>query len=412
MTQIPLTVAYVAVPLGTALSRTTGLGSEVSPFLPWLVLVGLGAIWAMLFRRSGVPVKKRFLFEVFLFLILVTMLYFNQDDFLRQMELVLPLAVEMAPVGILGFCLMWITTFGSPDRADFQRYGALLAVFCIIDLAAEVAVYQAVPVVRWIGNCDVMAGLLLVSLCASLKPGENEGGISEPDQGKRIWRVLILFGLAACLSRTGLFGAGWIFLCFGRGSRLVRTLVSLAFFLLIGLSFYLPISASTAARYIDYWLWAKSVTLFTQTPSLLLTGLPLGEALPFDIPMEIASLWERITNSPAAMGIYLPQIQSFWLRHILGWGAIVPLCWLTVLLILLSRRLTRMGAGLAAALFAQGMSTPLLYNPSLGTAMGLALFLSMSNPTTPPETKTGPTKPAPKSEQDNDPAEEWDMRPL
>lgn len=412
MTAFPLAIAYVAIPLSSALNRFAGSGSEVSPFVPWLFLAGVGAIWSMLFRRSGVRVKKRFIFEAIMFLVLVVILFTNREILLWQMQKILPVAFEMVPIGMLGFCLLWAMTFGVPDRAAFQRYGAVLAMFCIADLAVEATAYQAVPMARWIGQGDMLAGLLLVSLCASLRPGENHGGVFEPDQGKHIWRALILLGLAACLSRTGLFAAGWILLFFGRGTRPVRILISLTYFLLIGVTFLLPTTVSDGARYIDYWLWAKSVSLFIQEPLLLVAGLPMGEALPFAIPVELAAIWERATSSLAAMGVYLPQVQSFWLRLILGWGAIVPLCGLIALFIGLSHRPTRLGAGLAAALFTQGMSTPLFYNPTLGVIMGLALILALSKSAPLDNVKIDHPKPAPNSDPETDPVKEWDMRPL
>jgi len=399
MAPAPLAVAYLVLPLATALAQRMGPGPEASPFLPWMLLAGLGTIWAMLFRRSGVPVKKRSFFKALAFLGLAAMLFLRQDILLRRMDLVLPYAWELAPAGVLGFCLMWATTFGVPDRAAFQRYGASLAVLCVADLAVGTIVHHALPVQRWLGDGDMLAGLLLVSLCAGLRPDDNDTAASGPNQGDRACRALILLGLAACLSRTGLFGAGWIFLFFGRGSKLRRVLVTLILFLLLGLTFVLPYAQTDGARYIDYWFWAQSVALYLREPGLLITGLPPGQALPFAIPPELATIWERVTTSPALFGAYLPQVKSFWLRVMLGWGAVIPFGCLAALVVLLFRRMTHMGAGLTAALFAQGMSTPLFHDPALGAAFGLALILALSGP----ESRPGPG---------SDPAREWDMRPL
>ena len=71
---IPLAVAYVAVPLGLALASSLGPSFEMLPTLPWLLLAGLGTMHAMLYRTSGVPIKKRFIFEIALFLVLITIL--------------------------------------------------------------------------------------------------------------------------------------------------------------------------------------------------------------------------------------------------------------------------------------------------------------------------------------------------
>ena len=416
---IPLAVAYLVVPLGAALTRLLGPTPEASPFLPWLVLAALGTIHAILFRRSGARLKKQFFFELTMFLFLIGVVFLRREDILLQMGRLTLMAPELTPLIMLWFCGLWAITFGLPDRTAFQRYGAALGALCVLDLGLEGVVYQAVPALRWIGNSNVLAGLLLASLCAGLRPGRIEGGLFEPDQGASSWRILILAGLLATLSRTGLFAAGWIYLFFGRGSRLVRVSVSLACFLLLGITFLLPTAPTDLARYVDYWLWAKSVNLFMQDPGVLLFGLPLSHALPISFPPEMARLWEAVTGAPVEIGIYLQQVTSFWLRFILGWGLIVPLFSLVGLFLLLFRRMTRMGAGLTAAIFAQGMSTPLLYDPTLATVTGLALFLALAKPTPLPETnvrdsvapKPDPDpKPAPKP--DMDPAVEWDLRPL
>ena len=68
--------------------------------------------------------------------------------------------------------------------------------------------------------------------------------------------------------------------------------------------------------------------------------------------------------------------------------------------------MTYMGAGLAAALFAQGMSTPLFHDPSLGAIFGLAFILALSKPAPLPVAKTDTPTPEP------DQAGELDMHPL
>lgn len=418
LTAVPLAVAYMAVPIGTAIVHFMGPGPQASPFLPWLLLAGIGTIWAILFRRSRVRVKKRFIFEALIFVALVGGLFFNQHSLLRQLMEAGAVATELAPIIMFIFCGLWVTTLGVPDRGAFQRYGGLLGALCVIDLIAELGLLGTMSLSRWIGSADMLAGLLLVALCASLRPGDNDGGIVEPDQGVPTWRALILLGLVATLSRTGLFGAAWIVLCFGRGSKKARAGIALLFFLIIAGTFLLPTTASDAARYVDYWLWAKSISLFTQEPVLLLTGLPLDHALPFKFPPSMIGLWEVVTGTPSFLGAHLHQVSSFWLRLLLGWGGLVPLAGLIALCILLARRVTRMGAGLVAALFVQGMSTPLFYDPTMAVVFGLAFFLALSgsSPRPRPNVRTvaPPPEAAPKPETktESDPATEWDMRPL
>jgi hypothetical protein len=414
---VPLAVACAAVPLGTLLSRFAGPGPESSPFLPWLLLAALGTVHAILFRRSGQRLRPRFFMELAMFAGLSAIVILYHGDIFYQLHNLTPYVPELVPVIMLGFCWLWTLTFGTPDRAAFQRWGAVLGLICVLDLAVEVFIYRAAPTLRWIGNTNLLAGLLLICLCASLKPGPLDNGLYEPDQGKPIYRALIMAGLLATLSRTGLFAAAWIYLCFGRGGRMMRTAVFLACFAALALTFQLPITPSDLARYVDYWLWAKSMTLFAQTPSTLIAGLPLTHALPFTFPPEMVPVWERVTESPALFGAHLSQVPSFWLHFILGWGAILPALCLTGLFVLVFRRLTRMGAGLAAALFVQGMSTPLFYEPATGAVAGLALFLALSAPRRAPlpvgdpKNGSGPERPAAPQPED-DPAREWDMRPL
>lgn len=414
LTSVPLAVAYVAIPLGLAAQEFTGSFSTMPPFLPWLILAGIGCMWAMLFRRSGVPVKKRFMFEICMFLTLVAILTLYNQDVFNQLESISPYIHEGAPLIMLLFCFLWVRTFGQPDRGDFQRYGAILGTFCLIDLIVEISIFGAIPTIRFLGNTDILTGLLLVSLCAGLKPGDNDGGHFEPDQGHGLWRLLTIIGIAACLSRTGLFGAAWVFLCFGRGGKAVRIACSLFFLGLIGLTFFLPTTTTDSIRFVNYWLWVEAVRVFMENPHLLLTGFPIPYALPIDIPAGLGLVWETATGLPSLLGVYLMQIPSFWLRLVMGWGLGMPIILLIVLFVLLFRRLTRMGAGMTAALFAQGMTTPLLFNPAMCAVIGLGYCLALSRPKNQPNVRTAQFEDAepPKTTGTNDPVQEWDMRPL
>jgi len=409
----PLAVAYMAVPLGMALMRFSNPSPAVSPVLPWLILAGLGVIFAMLRPAPGSAIRKHSLYRITLLLLLIITLILYGPGIVKALEPGLPYLVESIPLILLLFCGLWIGTFGMPDRADFQRYGALLGALCIVDLLAEVVVHQAVPTMRWIGNADILAGLLLVSLCASLKPGANDGGVCEPDQGRPFWRLLIMIGIVACLSRTGLFAAAWVFGCFGRGRKRLRMAYSMLCLSLIVFTFFLPTTPSDSIRYIDYWLWLESARLFAENPMLLLSGFPVTIALPVTFPAGMSPIWEAATGSPTMMGAYLPQIPSFWLRLVLGWGIGAPLALLTALFILLFRHLTRMGAGLIAALFAMGMNTPLLFDPTMAVTIGLGFLLALSRPQRKPNARI--QKPDAKNDDpapDPDPVKEWDMRPL
>lgn len=412
---IPLALAYGAVPLATATARyLSGHSGGVSTIMPWLLLACAGTVLAIIRPTPGAPRKRGILTNLILFALVLAGLVMYQPDITFALSPYLSRIIEISPLIMILFCLLWASTCGLPDRNDFQRFGALLGVICIIDLAAELYLYHAVPTVRWIGNADFLAGLLLIPICAGLKPGENEGGINEPDQGKSLWRLLALLGLLSCMSRTGFFGAGWVVLCFGRSRLSMRILFSLLCATLLVLTFFLPTTASDAIRYTDYWLWMETIRMFSEQPSMMLTGFPLEAPLPIRFPMGMEAIWEAATGSSSVIGVYLAQVPSFWLRLSLGWGIAVPLGLMGIVFLLLFRRLTRMGAGLVAALFAQGMSTSLLFNPAMAVPIGLSFILALSDPGIPINVKKAhestPSETTP--EDSSDPTEEWDFRPL
>lgn len=400
LASVPLVVAYGAVPLGAAAVRATGSEiTAVSTMMPWLLLAGLGILLSHKGKYSGFKLSK-LAFHATLLLLAVAGVILYLPDIQTGLAPIMPYLKELSPLVFLLFALLWAKTCGLPDRADFQRFGALLATFCIIDLPVEAIAYSAVPTVRWIGNADMLAGLLLISLCASLKPGCNDGGCDEPDQGHPLWRGLILAGILTCLSRTGLFAAAWVFLCFGRGKirwRLAYTLLCAG---LLGLTFFLPPTPSDAVRYTDYWLWVEATQLFIKNPDLLLTGFPMNSPLPIAFPAGMAAIWEAATGQSSILGAFLHQVPSFWLRFGMGWGIFAPVGLLLILFTILLRHLTRMGAGLTAALFAQGMTTPLLYDPAMGVAICLGFIVAVSTPKVIQPTSSP------------DPVKEWDLRPL
>lgn len=403
LASMPLIVAYGAVPLGMAAVR--GMGGEfgtISNMIPWLLLAAIGTVLSMKGPAPKIRWKK-VAFRATLILLLGVGLILYFPDIRAGIVPVTPYLQELAPIIFLLFALLWASTCGLPDRSDFQRFGALLSTFCIVDLVVEIVLYGAIPTVRWLGNADMLAGLLLVSLCASLKPGSNDGGRYEPDQGHKIWRGLVMLGILTCLSRTGLFAAAWVVLCFGRGKirwRFAYTLICAA---LLMLTFFLPPTASDSVRYIDYWLWVEALRLYTETPSLLLTGFPIAMPLPVTFPTGMGPIWEAATGQAPIFGAFLHQVPSFWLRLGMGWGFLAPTGLLLVLFVMLLRRLTRLGAGLTAGLFAQGMTTPLLYDPAMGIIICLGFILALSAPLKPIQVK--------EKEPTEGPADEWNFQP-
>jgi len=408
LASVPLVVAYGAVPLGMAAVRAAdGILGTVSVMMPWLLLTALGTLLAMRDKSEKTSWKK-FAFKATCFMLLIIGLFLYQADLNAMMASIIPYISEASPLIFLLFSLLWAYTCGMPDRGDFQRFGALLGTFCLIDFVVEILVYGTIPTVRWIGNADLLAGMLLIALCASLKPGGNEGGRYEPDQGHPLWRILIKLAILTCLSRTGLFAAAWVVLCFGRGSWIWRVGYAVACAALLGMSFFLPATASDAIRYADYWLWVEALRLFSAAPDLLLTGFPVTAAIPIDFPATMAAIWRAATGQSHELGVFLYHIPSFWLRLTMAWGGLAPLLLLATLFALLGKRLTRMGAGLTAGLFAQGMTTPLFYDPAMSVTICLAFILAFSTTLHPHDVKPKPVR---DPEPVLNPAEEWDFQP-
>jgi hypothetical protein len=421
MTALPLAVSYGAVPLASAAAGLTGTGGVFAPFLPWLLLAGAGTVAAMLRPGRGRASRTGRAFNVALFALLAAGLFLYAPGLATALAPAAAHLHALSPPIMLLLCLLWAATCGLPDRADLQRFGALLGFLCIADLAVETAVLRAVPAVRLIGDADVLAGLLLVALCAGLRPGPAERGMVEPDQGRPLWRGLVMLGLLACLSRPGLFAGAWVVLCFGRGSLGRRALYAVASLVLLGASFLLPVTASDSMRFVDYWLWLEALKLWAGSPLTLLTGFSLSAPLPVEFPAAMTAVWETATGSSTLFGVSIAQVPSFWLRSVMAWGVLVPLALLAALLWLLVRRPSRMGAGLAAALFAQGMSTPLLYDPATAAPVLLAFMLALRRPgpepgpsridsATAPDQTPGPAPTPPPDAQDV--VDEWDLRPL
>ncbi len=393
-TSLPLAIAYIAVPLGTAATRFFPGNQQMAPMVPWLILAIIGAFIALSRPGSGSRGGTRLTGVLFFLSVAAVAVY--APDLTGFLLPYFPYIKELTPLIFLLFCGLWAITCGLPDRGDLQHYGGLLGLLMLADCAVESFVYQTVPTVRWLGNADVLAGMLLVSLCACVQT-EKEEGRDRPGQDHTWRRGLIMAGLLACLSRTGLFAAAWVVLCFGRGKLLGRTAYAILCATMLVLSFFLPPTTSDAVRYTDYWLWIEAIRLTMENPALVFSGFPVATPLPIEFPPSISIIWETATGQSSFFGIHLTQIPSFWLRLFFAWGAGAPLFLLAFIFMLLSRRTTRMGAGLTAGLFAQGMMTPLLFDPAMAVSISFGYIIALASPVrdNPPAKHAPPQHPRP-----------------
>ncbi len=397
---VPLYVAYAALPMASLARRVPDVPLTPPAAAPWAVLAALGFLAACAGRENRAPSLPKALGAFALVGLIASAILMYVPDALLSLPVLAGIFRESAPLAYLLFCALWTATFGLPSGRDFIRLGAALGALVVADTAAEFAFAGAAPALRWIGNADMLAVPLLASMCACLGPGDSRS------RADTLCRALILFGLAATLSRAALFASIWIVLWLNTASRGRRLVVSGFFALVLAGSFLVAPAPGDAVRYADYWLWVEGFRLFSENPSLLAAGFPVHAPLPMTFSPGMAMIWHQAQGVSPDIGVFLPQIGPFWLRASLAWGALVPVACMTALAVPLSRRPSRMGAGLAACLFAMGMVSPLLYSPATGMVIGLALLTAFS-PAMRDDFSTPVSEPVP----DSDP-EDWDMRPL
>ena len=240
-------------------------------YLPWLILAGIGSVLEPCF--SAVPAsrsKSGFVFEALAFLALAAHAV-SPTGRLPPTDGARPALClwSLAPAGILGFSLMWTMTFGAAGPGSLSglrcRPGRTLRDGPGSGGCIHAPRPAGSPSAGW-AMADMLAGLLLVSLCAGPASRQHRRtGFPSRTRAHRLWRV-------ADPARSGRLPVAHRTLRSGLDISLLRTrlqtatgiLVALILFLLLGLTFVLPLWPRwTATRYIDYWFWAQSVALLS-----------------------------------------------------------------------------------------------------------------------------------------------------
>lgn len=387
LSAIPLAAAFFAPPAALIASRFYGVASPqwfVRPMenTMWLIMSGVALLACLLgipdTNRPSSPPGTSNAITATVFIAAAGLLYTYLPDVLGANAWLTPYIKELEPLVYLLFALAWGLSFGLPDRAQLQRAGAWLGFFVVCDCARVLAVQSPG---RMLGDSDAIATLLLVSLCAGLRPAQNRNAPVEPDQGKSIWRFWIIFGIIASFSRTGLFAAAWVYAFFGRAGIWQRILVALGCALLFVVTLVAEsMSGSTSAHYLDFWIMLECMGLVAQNPDMIYTGFSLGSPLQVVPPLSLMGIWSALFNTSPYDGIFIHQLQQFWLRIFMGWGVFAVVGWLAAVFGVLLRRGTHFGAGLAAACFAQGLSTDLFYSPATGIVLCMACLLALAPP--------------------------------
>ncbi|WP_147819952.1 hypothetical protein [Salidesulfovibrio onnuriiensis] len=303
-------VAAGPLPDSVAQSAATGL---------WLLLCGLAVI-ACLFKKSLDRPERESLARPMaasaLFGVSVACLFVFMAPALQAYSGFAPYLRETSPAIFFLFALAWTATFGVPGRADIQRPAAWLGALVVLD--ALQALLRMTPQ-RFLGDPDMLATLLLIGLCADLKPAHHE-----TDRNGLALRVWIMLGLLATLSRTGLFTAAWIHAFFGRGSAWKRLPYASLCAAAVGASFLLDAHFGLGGdRYMEYWVWLECFQLLAG-PGRLYTGFALSHPLPVLPPLELMGLWQTLFSTSPLNGLFIEQIPSFWVRAVMAWGIIPP----------------------------------------------------------------------------------------
>jgi len=188
-------------------------------------------------------------------------------------------------------------------------------------------------------------------------------------------RWLILAGIFATFSRSGLVAAGLILLFLERGPLQERLALFCACVLAIWMSLALPLARTLGLPMSGgeelglSWHLTAVLEAFRAEPRAWLLGLPLGEPMALAMP-DLGGLdWDP---EAAGLAVSVFDIPSSWLRLLAGWGAGGPALVLAGMLACALHGRKRFGFGLLAATLVLAALTPALYTPATAGALALA----------------------------------------
>ncbi len=284
-----------------------------------------------------------------------------------------PLLDELRLPALVGFAALWIWSFGAPRRESLAQAGAVLGALSVLDFLLTAITAKSVVAGGGLllgnapGTTEAVGCLLAVSLCATLD--------DEPVPGQpRLARWLILAGLLASGSRTGLAAGAVLCLFLERGRTLPRAGMALACTLAIWIGMLLPLQrmAPTPSEELGLgWYLAATTEAMRQDPVALATGLaldvPMAEAMP-----ELQGAEEDEETEGLPVSVF--QIPSSLLRLFAGWGVGGPLLALGAALFCALRGRRRFGYGLLAVLALCGGLATALHTPATAATLALAFI--------------------------------------
>jgi hypothetical protein len=398
LAQLPFFAVYVLMPLAVLAGRLAGRPEVAWHFGPqglalWLFLAGL-ALFVCLGQDS--MARRRQARSLWTSLALAVALAASIALGLRLAGPALSQALALAPLldelrlpALILFAAVWTWSFGSPGREDLARPGAILGAFLVLDflltaiMARQVVLGGGYLLGGGLAVSDALAFLLCIALSATLdrpasppepaSPGAHTGSLS---------RWLILAGLFATFSRSGLAAAGCLILFLERGPLRERVALCCACALGIWMSLALPLAHTVPAGGGGEdlglsWHLTALLEALRADPGAWLRGLPLGEPVALAMP-DLGGLdWD---SDSAGLAVSVFDIPSSWLRLLAGWGVLGPALVLAGVLACALRGRRRFGFGLLLATLVVAALTPALHTPATSGVLALACALAGKAP--------------------------------
>lgn len=393
---LPYFAAYALGPFAVLAGRLAGRPELFRPYgpqglAPWLALAGLALVVCLardVFSRTrqSRPAWPGLLLAAALgTAILAASRLFGPA--LAQAATLAPLLDEMRLPALALFAGAWTWTFGAPPRAALARLGGGLGALALLDflltaiMARQVVLGGGLLLGGGAASADSLALLLCIALAATLDPSARDDSHGQPGgeaPGPRhagLARWLILAGLFASFSRSGLAAAGVMLLLVERGPLQQRLGLALACALGIWMSLALPLARPLGGGEDLGLAWHLTATLeaLAQNPRAWALGLPLAEPVALAMPDMGGLEWDP---DSAGLAVSVFEIPSSWLRLLAAWGAGGPLLVLGGALACALRGRGRFGLGLVAALLVSAALTPALYTPATAAALALACALA------------------------------------
>ncbi len=391
LARLPLVAVYALMPLAVLAGRLAGRPEVSRHFGPqglalWLALAGLAL--AVCLGRDLLA-RKRQAKSAWAGLILpsamATGVYLGLRLFgpvLGQAQPLAPLLDELRLPALALFAAAWAWSFGTPRREDLARLGGILGAILVLDflltaiMARQVVLGGGFLLGGGQAASDSMAFLLCMAFCATLDSSEPRSGSGSANARRSSpARWLILAGIFATFSRSGLVAAGLIILFLERGPLRERLALFCACALAIWMSLALPLARTLGMPLGGgdelglSWHLAAVLEAFRAEPRAWLFGLPLGEPMALAMP-DLGGLdWDP---EAAGLAVSVFDIPSSWLRLLAGWGAGGPALVLAGMLACALHGRKRFGFGLLAATLVLAALTPALYTPATAGALALA----------------------------------------